>query len=146
MLVVRFRETFRERMPEWIQATGMLAWGLLAAASTGLFINRPFYHPLLLIASQSTWAALTISVGLLRLVFLVINGAWRPSAHIRAIGCALGVFLWGSLAIAALSLEWISTAAAVYATLMITDIISLSFAAGDAKLADLSARGKLKVV
>lgn len=130
-------------MPEWIQAAGMLAWGLLTLAAAGLFAKEPFFHPLLLLMSQTAWAAAAIIIGTVRLAFLVINGAWRPSAHIRAIGCVFGVMLWGSLFISALSLEWLTPTTAIYLTLLGLDLLSLWFASGDAKLADLTARGKL---
>lgn len=143
MLIVRFKETFRERAPEWALATGMLGWGLLALCSPGLFQVQEFFHPLLMMMAQDVWGVLALSVGILRLVFLVINGAWRPSAHIRAIGCVLGSMLWGALFIAALSLGWLTPTAALYGILLGLDLLSLWFSAGDAKLADLSARSKL---
>lgn len=143
MIVARFRETFRERMPEWVQATGMLMWGLMALWATGLFQSQAFFAPLLLLMSQTAWGILAALVGVVRLSFLVINGAWRPSAHIRAIGCVLGSMLWGSLFISALSLDWLTPTVSVYAMLLGLDILSLWFSAGDAKLADLSARGKV---
>lgn len=145
MLVVRFRETFRERMPEWVQATGMLGWGLLVLASANLFQTQEFFRPLLAFMSQSAWGVSIMLIGIMRLTFLVINGAWRPSAHIRAIGCACGALLWGSLFISTLQLNWLTPTASIYAMLLGLDLISLWFSAGDAKLADLSARGKLKV-
>jgi len=145
MLIVRFKETFRERMPEWIQSAAMFGWGLMCLNSPGLFTAREFFHPLLLLMDQSTWGILATLIGFIRLVFLVINGAWRPSAHIRAIGCGAGAMLWASLLISAISLEWLTTAVAVYGSLMTTDILSLYFSAGDAKLADLAARGKLNL-
>ena len=146
MLIVRFKETFRERMPEWVQATGMLAWGLMALASADLFNAQEFFHPLLKFMSQTAWGIAVSTVGLIRLTFLVINGAWRPSAHIRAVGCAAGTLLWGCLFISALNLGWLTPTVAIYAMLLGLDLISLWFSAGDAKLADLSAKGKLKVV
>lgn len=143
MMMFRFKETFRERAPEWVQATGMLAWGLLTLTSTGLFMDQPFFHPLLLLMSQVSWGIMALVVGVVRLAFLVINGAWRPSAHIRAVGCVLGSMLWGSLFLCALGLDWTTPTTALYAVLLSLDLLSLWFAAGDAKLADLSARGKL---
>ncbi|RZK44644.1 MAG: hypothetical protein EOO61_03075 [Hymenobacter sp.] len=145
MLIVRFKETFRERMPEWVQATGMIGWGFMALAATGLFQVQEFFHPLLTLMPQFEWGLLALGVGLLRLTFLVINGAWRPSAHIRAVGCAMGSMLWGSLFISALNLMWLTPTTAIYAMLLGMDLMSLWFSAGDAKLADLAARGKLKV-
>jgi hypothetical protein len=146
VLVVRFRETFRERMPEWALATGMVGWGLLTLASSHLFSQQPYFFPLLAIMRQDAWGTLVLGIGIVRLLFLVINGAWRPSAHIRAVGCALGTMLWASLFIAALNLTWLSPTTAIYAVLLALDMISLWFAAGDAKLADMSAKGKLRKV
>jgi len=146
MLVVRFRETFRERMPEWALATGMLGWGLLALAADGLFHKQPFFTPLLDLMTQTEWGILALVVGIIRLTFLVINGAWRPSAHIRAVGCVMGTMLWGSMFMCALSLDWLTPTTALYSILLGLDLMSLWFSAGDAKLADLSARGKLKAV
>lgn len=145
MLVVRFKETFRERMPEWVQAAGMFGWGLLALAAVGPFQDQSFFHPLLQIMSQLWWGISILVVGAIRLTFLVINGAWRPSAHIRALGCALGTMLWASLFVSSLSLTWLTPTTAIYAMLLSMDLMSLWFAAGDAKLADLSARSKVKV-
>lgn len=141
MFIVRFRETFRERMPEWIQSFGMLGWGLITLSSPMLFHEQYFFHTLLLLMSQVEWAFLAIAAGIIRLTFLFINGAWRPSAHIRAIGCLLGAMLWGSLLIATLSLEYLTPTIAIFTILLSSDMISLWFAAGDAKLADLTAKG-----
>jgi hypothetical protein len=132
-------------MPEWIQAAGMLGWGLLVLASPGTFQAQEFFHPLLILMSQTQWGISAMLIGITRLVFLVINGAWRPSAHIRAVGCGLGAMLWGSLLVSALNLSWITPTSAIFTMLLGLDLISLWFSAGDAKLADLSARGKIKV-
>lgn len=131
-------------MPEWALATGMLGWGFLALAADGLFKMQEFFAPLLGIMSQDAWGIIVAAVGLVRLVFLVINGAWRPSAHIRAIGCALGAMFWATLFVCALALQWLTPSTALFFTLLVTDVTSLWFSAGDAKLADLSARNKLK--
>lgn len=144
MIVVRFRETFRERMPEWVQATGMFLWGLMVLFSPGLFQSTVFFHPLLELVSQTGWGVLAVLVGIVRLSFLVINGAWRPSAHIRALGCVMGCLLWGSLLISALSLEWLTPTTSIYVMLLGLDLLSLWFSAGDAKLADLTAKGNVR--
>ncbi len=144
MLIIRFKETFRERAPEWALSAGMIGWGMLTLASPNLFSDKAFWAPLLAIASQSAWGIAVTTVGFIRLAFLVINGAWRPSAHIRAIGCVFGVMLWGSLFISILSMEWVTPTSAIYGALIGLDLLSLWFAAGDAKLADLSVRSKTR--
>ena len=146
MIIVRFAETFRERMPEWVQAVGMILWGILTLSTPGLFQAQEFYHPLLLLFSQWNWGLIATVIGFIRLVFLVINGSWRPSAHIRAIGCVFGSLLWGSLLISALSLSWLTSGLALYVMLLALDLFSLWFSAGDAKLADLRAKDTKRVV
>lgn len=127
-------------MPEWAVSAGMLGWGILALFAEGLFERLEQFHPLLLIMSQVFWGAVAALIGFIRIVFLIINGAWRPSAHIRAIGCGLGCILWSSLLFATLDLPWLITTTAIHTTLLFIDFFSLWFAAGDAKLADLSVR------
>jgi len=144
MLIVRFKETFRERMPEWVLATGMLCWGLIALASPNLFATQELFKALLNFLPEMVWGVSVASVGIVRLIFLVINGAWRPSAHIRAVGCFLGSMFWSSLVIASLMLAWLTPTTALFATLLGLDILSLWFSAGDAKLADLTAKSKAK--
>lgn len=141
MIILRFQETFRERMPEWIQSVGMLCWGLVVLAADGLFEEVHYFETLLLIMSQVEWAFLAIVVGAIRLIFLIINGAWRPSAHIRAIGCVLGSLLWGTMLVASLSLEYLTPSIVIYGVMLSLDLLSLWFSAGDAKLADITARG-----
>lgn len=140
MMLVRFKQTYRERAIEWWLSSGLAFWGLLVIASPQLFTWQPFFHPLLTITSQTVWGISALIVGLLRLTFLVINGAWRPSAHIRAIGCVFGCLVWGVLAMATLQLAWITPTFALYAILFVLDLQSLWFSAGDAKLADIAAR------
>jgi hypothetical protein len=140
MLILRFKETFRDRMPEWVQSFSMLGWGLISLAAIDLFESVHLFNPLLLIMSQTQWAFLAIFVGFIRLVFLFINGAWRPSAHIRAIGCVLGVLLWGSLLVSTISLPYLTPQIVTYSAALTLEVLSLWFAAGDAKLADLLAK------
>jgi hypothetical protein len=132
-------------MPEWVLATGMVAWGLIALASSTVFSSQEFFQALSEFMPFMAWGALAVLVGVVRLIFLVINGAWRPSAHIRAVGCFAGSLFWGSLLIASLKLTWLTPNTAIFATALGLDLISLSFASGDAKLADLRARSNLKV-
>ena len=143
MIIVKFQETFRARMAEWVQSIIMTAWGMLALFSTDLFLKQEFYYPLLNIASQTNWGLFALLVGIIRFIFLIINGSWRPSAHMRAVGCIFSSMLWGALFISALNLPWIAPTCGIYGGLLALDLVSLWFAAGDAKLADLSAKGRL---
>lgn len=145
MIIVSLKKTFRDRSAEWIQAIGMFAWGIFTIASPGFFAQGYFYKNMLFLMSQNTWGYLISIIGLLRLIFLIINGAWRPSAHLRAIGCVTGILLWSNLFIASISLNIPIPVTPVYMMLIVLDFLSLWFSAEDAKLADLSAKSELEI-
>lgn len=138
---IRFKENFRERMPEWFLALGILFWGIICLLSPTLFQISLTFKPLLVLMDQVTWGLAAVVVGSIRLIFLIINGSWRPSAHIRALGSAGGALLWGGMFISTLNLNLLVPTTSIYFILMILDLISLWFAAGDAKIADLSVKG-----
>lgn len=90
--------------------------------------------------SQAEWGILATLIGLVRLLFLFINGRWRPSAHIRALGAIFGCLTWGMLFMSTLSVDWVTPITSLYATLLGLDLLALWYCAGDAKLADLEAK------
>ena len=111
--------------------------------TNGIFEEQHFFSPLLLIMPQLDWAILAIAVGVLRLIFLFINGAWRPSAHFRMLGCLLAIFIWGTLLISSLNLVFMIPVTATYSMILALELTSLWFAAGDAKIADLLAKSEI---
>jgi hypothetical protein len=134
MLIVRFRQSFRERAMEWSTAAGLLGWGLILSMPEPRF-ERPFYQPLEHIMPEHVWAMISTVIGVMSLTALFINGAWRRTPFLRQIGCIFRMFVWGGLFWGAMSVEWRSPGAAIYAMLFLMDAISLSFAAGDGRMA-----------
>lgn len=141
MIPVRFKHTFRERLPEWISAFAMLGWGFIVLSEAPELWNLKYYHVLASYASQSTWGWLTIILGSTRLIALGVNGAWRPTAHVRAFGSVLGAVVWASIIAGYMSLAWNTPDIATKTALLFLDFSAIWFAAGDAKLADLKANG-----
>ncbi|MDO7841066.1 hypothetical protein [Sphingomonas immobilis] len=131
MLIVRFRQTFRERASEWVVSFILCFWGFTVLQSVGLF-DRPFYAPLSHAAPQSVWGWGAFMIGLLRLVVLFINGAWWRTPMFRQIGAGFGMMVWIMLMMGALSIEWRSPAIAAYLGLFALDALNLSFASRDA--------------
>ena len=134
MLIVRFRETFRERMPEWGTSFAQTVWGVIILQPPALF-DRPFFAPLARIASEAAWGWASFSIGIMSLVVLFINGAWYRTPFFRQIGCGFRIALWGGLCWGALSVEWGSPAIAYLSLLFFMDLVSLSFAATDGRRA-----------
>ncbi len=133
MLIVRFRETFRERATEWVVSTVLAGWGFTVMQSPGLF-DRPFYAPLAAVGNEQSWGWLAFLIGMARLTFLFINGAWHRTPMLRQLGCAVGMIVWVMLAMGSLSVGWRSPSIATYLGLFFLDALSLSFAARDGAL------------
>jgi hypothetical protein len=132
-----FRQTFRDRLSEWFLSVALIGWGFITLNSNGFFEHQePLYSILL------QWGGLAVLVGITRFIFLIINGAWRPSAHIRALGCIFGCLTWGTLLLSTPSWGWNTPTTALYATFLSLDFISLWFASGDAKIADIEAKAR----
>lgn len=142
MLIVRFRDTFRERMPEWGTSVAQTIWGLIVLQPQPLF-NRPFFAPLARIAPEEAWGWASFLIGLMSLVVLFINGAWWRTPLFRQFGCGFRIALWGGLCWGALSVEWGSPAIAYLSLLFIMDTVSLSFAASDGRRAVEKRKGAL---
>lgn len=139
MIFLRFRQTFRERLPEWIMACITFAWGCGAWWDSISDVARhsfdsPFYGPLLRIMSQHDWGIYALVVGGVRLVCLYINGSRpRGSAILRAFGAWLSTFFWVGLFVGAMLLPWASMARFTYCGLLAFDVFGLWFAVGDAR-------------
>ena len=144
MLLIRFGETFRDRIIEWGLSLSLIIWGIVCLAQPGIFNEHPAFIPLLQLVSQAAWGIIAIVTGFIRIVFLTINGAWRPSAHIRAIGCVLGIVIWGSILLATFSLiPYVAPMSVMYGMALVFDTFALWFASEDAKLSDICARKRV---
>lgn len=139
MISVRFKDTFRERLPEWISSFSLMGWGIILLTISPLNWQQEYFNLLEDIATQRTWGIVAITLGLLRIIALVVNGVWRPTAHLRALGALGGVVVWMTIFVSYFNLEWNPPSMAIKAGMVITDLVALWYAAGDAKLADIKA-------
>jgi hypothetical protein len=140
MIMVRFKDTFRERLPEWISSITLLMWGLMVLFEPATLWHRDFFEAMATIASQTIWGLVATTVAIVKLLSLTVNGAWRPTAHFRAIGAFSSIMIWATLLISFVALTWNPPTIALIAGVLLTDLFALWFAAGDAKLADVRAR------
>jgi len=137
--------SIRDRMPEWILSSGLVVWGIMILLTPGLFDSN-FYAQFIAVMSQDLWGFATICLGTFRLLALLINGLWRPTAHLRALGAVGGTLIWGSL----LSVSLINSAArapgiGIFGMLLAFEFMALWWSAGDAKVADTAAKSKREI-
>jgi hypothetical protein len=89
------------------------------------------------LAAQEVWGWTAVLIGLLRMLFLFINGTWRRSAHLRATGSALSAIFWAAVFGSYLTLGNVIPNLATIGILLALDIYSLWFASEDAKRSDI---------
>lgn len=145
MLAFRPMYTFRERAPEWVLSWGLIIIGITFSAYPEVFA-RAGYIPLLSIMSPKAWVGWITSIGLIRIISLTVNGAWRPTPHIRVFGSIAGLTIWSSLLCASLLEPFIdATNLSTFGMLLSFELMALWWAAGDAKLVDILAKRKKQV-
>lgn len=140
MLIVRMRQHFRERQMEWALAAMSTGWGAILMSSPQT-LDRPFYAPLRRMFDAATWGWGMFLMGLLGLVVLFINGAWRRTPFFRQVSSGGRVLTWAALLFGCLSVEWQTPAAMIYAGILAMEIMALSNATADATRAKVGAAG-----
>lgn len=101
----RFATTFPRRVTEWASATTVASLGILISAGTmhgfltPLAAGELYLGGLARVAPLAIWGPLLILLGLWRLSALAINGAWRPTPHMRALTAALSGLVYLQLII-----------------------------------------------
>jgi hypothetical protein len=86
------------RVIELYFSTVMLALGLVLLAP-GASFDAANYAYLRATLTEETAGAVLGCVGGLRLVAVIVNGAWRPSPLVRFAGCVVGAQFWGMMAV-----------------------------------------------
>lgn len=96
-----FADAFFPRLAEWFAAGVLFAFGWLLMVNDDLMSTSAGrgYHRMLEIATQETWCGILIGFGLLRLMILLINGAWRRSPHGRALTAFVSCYFWTQIAL-----------------------------------------------
>lgn len=131
-----FAAAFLPRIGEWACAAMILAIGVDLSVNVTLMADArsPAYAALLDWAPQHSWASLMIGLGMLRLMILLVNGAWRRSPHYRAAIAFLCCFFWWQITKSLLSvygIPWI-----LGAGVLGMDFMNMVRAAGDARIVD----------
>ncbi len=136
MMIVKLTKTFPIRVTEWLLACIMLSWSIVCWNLTDAEWANPIYSGLSRMGEQQSWAFFAFAIGAIRLAALTINGAWRPSPHLRGAGAFLACFMWLQMSLGIFASELVVTGVAVFPWLFIADIYNVFRAAHDARLSD----------
>lgn len=143
MMILKLTKTFPIRVTEWLLAGIMFSWAVVAWNLTPYDWDASLYTGLRRVADDNqTWATFAFLIGGTRLAALAINGAWRPSPHLRAIGAFFACFMWLQITLGIASAEIRATGIAIYPWLLIADIYNVFRASHDARISDDRARAR----
>lgn len=142
--IARLNERFPSRALEWLASYVITNSGIILLIKQ---VPPLFEHAenvrLATLFSQATWGWWALLVGLLRFVFLVINGAMpRTSSYLRALGALLSLFFWFTISYGLFTQDYVSLGLAVYPALFFADLYSVHRASTDMRLADNMDREK----
>ena len=137
------KQHFRKRFGEWIVGAGLFGWGIGVFLAPPEVLAAPIYISMARMGNLELWASIAVMVGALRLVFLVINGAWRKSAHLRAIGSGLSAVVFAAMLGSYLTTGMIIPNIFLVLPLLVADIQALWYATEEAASSDIK-RDNLK--
>lgn len=94
----RLAESYKAKRLEWFFATILLLFGVVLVLPANTFDSSPSYAVLQWWATEDTWGGWFLLAGTVRLVILIINGAWWRTAFLRALAAFCSLFFWVSVA------------------------------------------------
>ena len=133
IILSELRRHFPVRRLEWICAGIITGIGLRLLDPADSFA-QPAWRELAAWADEGTWGALMFWGGLLRMVILAYNGAWRPSPELRGICAIGGGLIFAALALGVEASGVASPGAVTYAFLALGEGSNIWIAATDARV------------
>lgn len=140
MMVIRRTKSsailhFPTRASEWATSIILLNWGLAIFATKGEILGGNLAK-LLNLMSPTKWAILFTSIGLIRLLLLIINGSLKRSSHYRAVFSFISCFIWFQVVYTFAVSDVISTALTVYPVLLVLDFYNAYRTTAEARITD----------
>ena len=139
------RRHFPNRGLEWFATAVTIDWGwtLLWEPPN---LTSPGFQVMLHYLTEFSWAILMLTVGLLRLAALIVNGTFsetaysRWSPHVRAVGAFISLFFWIQITLSLILGSPTGTGLAVYKWILVFELFNLVRCATDARVVDKASR------
>lgn len=140
MVIVRFQKTFPIRVSEWALATILFNFGMVVLLNPGILEEKVNFAGLIVMMSERGWGVSCTALALIRLGALAVNGAWRPTPHIRAVAAFATMVVWMLISFALANSRFPSIGLSTYPIFLLLDMYNVYRAASDARIADQNAR------
>jgi hypothetical protein len=145
-MLISLHEHFPVRVTDWLLSAMLFSWGGRVLFMDPAVWALPTYSGLNDLADQYTWGAVALCLGLMRLGALVVNGAVRPSPHLRLAGAFLAIFIWVQLSLGMMFSETTGAEVSIIPFLAFADMFNVYRAAQDARVADTKAKQRRRAV
>lgn len=130
---------FSLRVADWTLSSMLLVFGAILLGPEDTFKTGSAYAYLAKIAAENVWGWACVSIAVLRLFALLVNGTFqgfRWSPHVR-FGCALATcFIWFQISLGMGLAAVRPTGLAVYPFLFLLDLYNTFLAASEAGVAE----------
>jgi hypothetical protein len=129
---IRIQHRFGPRMMEWFMAGHMILFGYVLLLPSETFNQPAFMSFRELVPSETFLGWVMLSIGCLRSIGLVINGARKNvTPQIRQVSAAFGCLIWSGITYGFASSDIISTWLAIYPLFAIGELVNINRAARD---------------
>lgn len=134
IMIRELPQVFFHRLCEWAFALMLFGWGVVLLRSERTF-DGPAFAAFRVWIDEDTAGWLCLAGGFLRLLVLIVNGAWRPAYHLRAWMALSSMMLWVAIVVG-FAFYGVGVWAAVYPVIAVFEAANVIRASRDAATAD----------
>ena len=122
MIFAQIQKHWPHRKAEWMLAFVTAGLGVVYTLNPTLF-QRPWFASMAHLMPQQWWALICLCIGMTRLVFLLVNGAFQPSPSIRCMGASANCGVWVALSIATVLNDYAAQTLAIFPVFLMFDLL-----------------------
>ena len=135
-----FRHVVLGRLSEWQCAITTMLFGVVLLAPAQIYEQSPAWAAFHILISETNLGMLMFVFGVFRVTVLGINGFWRPTYYLRAVGASLSMAVWLMITFGFWSSGYLGTWAAVYPMFAFIAGVNTFRAMDDAKHMEIARR------
>lgn len=129
---IRIQHRFGARMTEWFLAGHTALWGYALLLPDRTF-DQPAWSAFRELFRDENWLGwIMVSLGILRIIGLAINGALQNvTPRIRQVSAGIGCLIWVGITYCYASSNVVSTWLAIYPLFAVSELVNINRAAHD---------------